>query len=209
MTRCNGPTVYLDIETVPDDEYLPQALAPDATEETRRTLSTDPLTCRILVVGAAFGDHTPATTIAANRREDEPRLLEKLGDVLARTSRIVTWRGSFDLNVWRTRMILHGLPWPSTLRPEEVASWFVRYRNAGKHIDLRAWCTNWERSPHTLDDWARRMGVGGKLSGMTGADVLPAWQAGRLDEIRAYCQQDVELTRLLAHKLTPYFPETR
>ena len=47
-----------------------------------------------------------------------------------------------------------------------------------------------------LDEMARLCGFPGKL-GMDGSQVWPAWQEGRLPEIRAYCETDATNTYLL------------
>lgn len=53
----------------------------------------------------------------------------------------------------------------------------------------------------SLDKLARALGIPGK-GGISGADVWPMYQAGRVQEILDYCKHDVELTRAVYKKLT-------
>jgi predicted PolB exonuclease-like 3'-5' exonuclease len=61
-------------------------------------------------------------------------------------------------------------------------------------MDLLAMYTGRANAP--LDDLAKLMGLPGKL-GMDGAQVWEAFQQGRLQEIRNYCETDVVNTYLV------------
>jgi predicted PolB exonuclease-like 3'-5' exonuclease len=52
------------------------------------------------------------------------------------------------------------------------------------------------RANAPLDDLAKLMGYPGKL-GMDGSAVWSAWQEGRINEIRDYCETDVVNTALV------------
>ncbi len=52
------------------------------------------------------------------------------------------------------------------------------------------------RANAPLDELAKLMGLPGKL-GMDGGAVWGAWQQGRVDEIRDYCETDVANTYLV------------
>jgi hypothetical protein len=61
----------------------------------------------------------------------------------------------------------------------------------------------WTRSPHkyiSLEDLAQAFGLEGK-QGMTGADVWPAVQAGKWQEVLDYCKHDVELVRQIDKRM--------
>jgi predicted PolB exonuclease-like 3'-5' exonuclease len=53
----------------------------------------------------------------------------------------------------------------------------------------------------SLDRLCRVLGLEGK-TGMSGADVWPAVQAGKMDEIASYCRHDVAITRSVYKRLT-------
>jgi predicted PolB exonuclease-like 3'-5' exonuclease len=53
----------------------------------------------------------------------------------------------------------------------------------------------------SLDKLSKCLGLEGK-TGMTGADVYPAYLAGNIKEIAEYCEHDVELTRNVYKRLT-------
>lgn len=53
-----------------------------------------------------------------------------------------------------------------------------------------------------MDRLCRVLGIPGKGDGPSGADVWPMVQAGKLDEVTAYCRADVERTRSLYQRLT-------
>jgi predicted PolB exonuclease-like 3'-5' exonuclease len=46
-----------------------------------------------------------------------------------------------------------------------------------------------------LDALAEFLGLAGKLEGMAGSEVYPAWLRGEHERIQRYCRQDVELVR--------------
>lgn len=52
----------------------------------------------------------------------------------------------------------------------------------------------------SLDKLAKALGLEGK-TGMTGADVWPMYQAGKIKEIAEYCEHDVELTSAVYQRL--------
>ena len=59
-----------------------------------------------------------------------------------------------------------------------------------------------QRAGGSMDRLCRILGIPGKGDGPTGADVWPMVQAGRLDEVAAYCRADVERTRAMYRRMT-------
>jgi len=53
----------------------------------------------------------------------------------------------------------------------------------------------------SLDKLFKVLGIEGK-TGVTGADVWPMYQDGKIDEIAEYCRHDVEITRKVYKRLT-------
>jgi hypothetical protein len=66
-----------------------------------------------------------------------------------------------------------------------------------RHLDLMDLLALYQpRANAPLDELARLMNLPGKL-GMDGGAVWDAWQAGRIDAIRDYCETDVVNTYLV------------
>ena len=53
----------------------------------------------------------------------------------------------------------------------------------------------------SLDKLSKALGLEGK-TGISGADVWPMYQAGKIEEIAEYCEHDVSLTRAVYNRLT-------
>lgn len=81
---------------------------------------------------------------------------------------------------------------------------FNKFRgNIADTIDMWS-CDVWG-SKTKLDTIARFLGVGHKTDGIDGSQVFDYWQDGRVDEIKAYCCDDVELTRAVYKRIEGYF----
>lgn len=65
-------------------------------------------------------------------------------------------------------------------------------------------CDVWG-SKTKLDTIARFLGVGHKTDGIDGSRVFDYWRDGRVDEIKSYCCDDVELTRAVYKRIEGYF----
>lgn len=113
-----------------------------------------------------------------------------------RNYRLPRWVGhnvaEFDLPFLWKRFVVRGLPPPRWLphhpKPwgEQVYDTMVEWAGARGRISLDRLC--------------KLLGIPGK-DGMTGADVWPAVQAGRLAEVAEYCRADVERVRTLYRRL--------
>jgi predicted PolB exonuclease-like 3'-5' exonuclease len=121
------------------------------------------------------------------------------------TPQLVSWNGSgFDLPVLHYRGLLAGV---AAARYWELGdgdrdfrhnNYIGRYHT--RHLDLMDLLAMYQpRAVAPLDDLARMAGFPGKL-GMDGARVWDAYQAGRLDDIRYYCESDVVNTYLLFNR---------
>jgi hypothetical protein len=115
---------------------------------------------------------------------------------------MVSWNGSgFDLQVLHYRAMIHGLQahryWDQgeDERDFKWNNYISRYH--GRHTDLMDLLALYNaRANAPLDELAKLCGFPGKL-GMDGSQVWPAWQAGQLAQICAYCETDVANTFLL------------
>lgn len=100
---------------------------------------------------------------------------------------------AFDIPyLWR-RGVIHGVRPPLWL-PRNPKPW------AETVFDTM---TQWagDRGRISMDDLCVALGLPGK-DGMTGKDVWPAVQAGKLDEVVSYCRADIERTRAIHQRMT-------
>lgn len=100
----------------------------------------------------------------------------------------------FDLPVLRYRAIATGVPMPS-LHGGNGRDYAYRY---GKdHLDLADRLSGFRASPMpSLAEACALIGLTAK-AGMDGSEVEPAMEAGRGEEVAAYCETDVAATWLL------------
>lgn len=157
------------------------------------------------VVSIAFSQGGRVDSILAPAPTDERLLLQDFwARVEAARGRVVTWNGSWDLRFLLIRSIVHGVR--PTVQPSIVSSWFKRFTTF-PHLDCKAVLTNWDapRAGEGLTEWATLLGIDGKTTGTTGADVWPMVQAGRWDELREYNEQDVIATAAVYETIAPYF----
>jgi len=115
---------------------------------------------------------------------------------------LVTWNGGgFDLPVLNYRSLFHGIPAPRYWDTGELDRDFkwnnYLSRFHWRHTDLMDVLAGFQpRANAPLDDIAQILGLPGKL-GMDGSKVWEAYQAGRLGDIRDYCETDVVNTYLI------------
>ncbi len=140
-------------------------------------------------------------------QSDEAEILRRFFDGIERyTPTLVTWNGSgFDLPVLHYRALLHGVSAPRYWdtgdldRDFKWNNYLSRYH--ARHTDLMDVLSAYQgRASAPLDEVARMLGLPGKL-GLDGSQVWDAYRAGRLAEIRAYCETDVLNTWLLYLRL--------
>jgi predicted PolB exonuclease-like 3'-5' exonuclease len=122
------------------------------------------------------------------------------------TPQLVSWNGGgFDLPVLHYRGLVHGVTAPrywdlgdgdyGDSRDFKWNNYISRYHT--RHLDLMDLLAMYQpRANAPLDDLAKLIGFPGKL-GMDGSKVWEAWQAGRIAEIRDYCEIDVVNTYLV------------
>jgi 3'-5' exonuclease len=212
------PTLVFDIETVPDVaglrrvHSLPAALDDAAVLEwaiQQRRVQTGgdflqlhlhkvvAISCA-LREGATFKIASVGTV-----DDDEPELIRRFFDLVDKlTPQLVSWNGGgFDLPVLNHRALIHGITaakfwdWGDDDREFKWNSYLGRYHT--RHLDLMDVLAMYQpRAAAALDAMARLCGFPGKL-GMDGSEVHAAIQAGRLDEVRRYCETDVMNTYLV------------
>jgi predicted PolB exonuclease-like 3'-5' exonuclease len=122
------------------------------------------------------------------------------------TPQLVSWNGGgFDLPVLNYRALIHGVSasryWEMGESGDYDAKEF-KYNNYIsryhlRHLDLMDLLAFYQgKSNAPLDALAKLCGFPGKM-GMDGSQVWPAYQEGKLPEIRAYCETDVVNTYLM------------
>jgi predicted PolB exonuclease-like 3'-5' exonuclease len=115
---------------------------------------------------------------------------------------LVSWNGGgFDLPVLHYRALMHGVvagkywDFGDDDREFKFNNYISRYHH--RHLDLMDLLALYQpRANAPLDAMARLCGLPGKL-GMDGSAVHAAWLAGRIEDIRRYCETDVMNTYLL------------
>ena len=210
--------LVFDIETVPDVAGLrrvnavPAALSDAAvldwaTQKRRVQTGNDFLPLqyqRVVAIGCALREGAAFKVWSLGEADDaEPELLRRFFDGIERyTPQLVSWNGGgFDLPVLHYRSLLHGVTaarywdWGDDNRDFRYNNYLSRYHT--RHIDLMDVLAAYQpRAFAGLDAMARLCGFPGKL-GMDGGDVNAAIAAGRIDDVRRYCETDVMNTYLL------------
>jgi 3'-5' exonuclease len=210
------PVLAFDIETIPDIEGirrlhdLPADLADAEVAEVayqkRRTQTGSdflgPHLHRVLVISCVLreGDSLKLFSLGDASEKD---LIKRFYDGLERlVPQLVSWNGGgFDLPVLNYRALVNGVAAPKFWdqgeddRDFRYNSYLGRYH--ARHCDLMDVLAMYQpRSSAPLDEVAQLAGLPGKI-GVGGAQVWHAYQAGRIGEIRDYCEVDTLNTYLL------------
>lgn len=216
------PTLVFDIETIPDIgglrtlHELPATLADSevaefAFQRQRAKNGSDFLPHylqRVIVISCALrSDEGFRVWSLAEPKSGEGEIIQRFFDGVEKfTPQLVSWNGGgFDLPVLHYRGLIHGVAAPrywdmgeGDYRDSRDFKWnnyIGRYHM--RHLDLMDLLAMYQpRASAPLDQLARLMGLPGKL-GMDGSAVWGAWQEGRSDEIRDYCETDVVNTWLV------------
>ncbi len=212
------PILVFDLETVPDVaglrrlnpawSDLPDAQVAEAAFAQRREATGGDFLQhhlhRIVAVGCAFRDAQGFHVRCLGKPDDdEPTLIAEFFKRIDRyVPQLVSWNGGgFDLPVLHYRGLIHGIAAPQYWdqgednRDFKWNNYISRYHH--RHLDLMDLLAMYQpRASAPLDALAKLAGFAGKL-GMDGAQVWPSYQAGRIDQIRAYCETDVVNTYLL------------
>ena len=134
---------------------------------------------------------------------DEAELIRRFFDGIDKfTPTLVSWNGGgFDLPVLHYRALRHGIAAPrywDTGGDDRDFKWnnyLSRYH--ARHTDLMDVLSGYQpRATAPLDEIAQILGLPGKL-GMHGSQVWDQYQAGRIGDIRDYCETDVLNTYLI------------
>lgn len=205
-----------DIETVPDcelgrkllklhdvsDTEVAQALA-TWRMQTHQTAFLPHYLQKIVAISCVLKNADKLTVWSLGEENSpEPELIERFFAGLDRfVPTLVSWNGAgFDLPVLHYRALKHGIAARQYWEVGEHNSQF-RYNNYlnryhYRHIDLMDVLSAYSpRASAPLDHIALMLGLPGKM-GMHGSEVWAAYQAGKISEIRDYCETDVLNTYL-------------
>ena len=212
------PVLCFDIETVPDvaglrtlrgfDASIDDAeVAERAFAQRREQTGSDFLPLhlqRVVAIACLLRDDDGLQVRCLGQPDDpEAKLVQMFYRFVERyTPQLVSWNGGgFDLQVLHYRGLVHGVQagryWEQGDEDRDFKwnNYLGRYHS--RHLDLMDLLALYTpRANAPLDELAKLCGFPGKL-GMDGAQVWPAYRAGRLTEIRAYCETDVANTYLV------------
>lgn len=220
-------TIYIDIETLPSQapfviSELRKQLKPPATlkkpesiaawwkDESEAALNEawlktalDGTYGQLACIGWAVDDEPPQGLIVDSTSANDERAvlsqfwgaMTKLTTYNSGTRPVVVGHNhvGFDLPfLWRRSVVNICKPpmwWPRNPKP-----WSEHCVDT-----MLIWAG--DRGTIGLDRLCVALGLEGKADGMTGADVWPAWQAGKQAEILEYCLADVERTRAVHRRM--------
>ena len=212
------PTLVFDIETIPDvaglrrihalPESLTDADVLDWALQRRRAATggdfLPPHLQRVVAIACALREGNGLRIASVGSVEDpEAELIRRFFDLIDKyTPQLVSWNGGgFDLPVLIHRALIHGVTaakfwdWGDDDREFKFNSYLGRYHT--RHLDLMDLLALYQpRNYAGLEAMARLAGFPGKL-GFDGAEVHAAYLAGRIEDIRRYCETDVLNTYLL------------
>jgi predicted PolB exonuclease-like 3'-5' exonuclease len=214
------PVLVFDIETVPDvagirtlhsvaAEVSDADVAAMAFQLKRQKSGNDFLPLhlqRVVAISCALSDEESFRVWSLGAGEEagnEAQIIQRFFDGIEKyTPQLVSWNGSgFDLPVLHYRGLIHGVRAPRYLdtgdddREFRFNNYISRYHM--RHCDVMDLLALYQgRAVAPLDEIAQLLGLPGKL-GMDGSQVWDAYQAGRLADIRNYCETDVVNTYLV------------
>jgi 3'-5' exonuclease len=212
------PVLVFDIETIPDVAGLrrlhglgldvPDAdVAERAFAARREATGSDFLQHhlhRVVTISCSLRDRDTFRVWSLSEPEEtEATLIQRFFDGLERyTPQLVSWNGGgFDLPVLHYRGLVNGVTarryWDmgEDDRDFKWNNYISRYHS--RHLDMMDLLALYQpRASAPLDAMAQLLGYPGKL-GMDGSKVWEAYQAGRIGDIRDYCETDVVNTYLV------------
>ena len=212
------PVLAFDIETVPDVEGIrrlrgleagisDKEVAEMAFQLRRQTTGNDFLPLhqhRVVAISCALRDRESFRVWSLGAgTENEGELIQRFFDGIDKyTPQLVSWNGGgFDLPVLHYRGLIHGVAahryWDMGEEDRDFKwnNYISRYHS--RHLDLMDLLALYQpRANAPLGELAQLMGFPGKL-GMDGSGVWDAYQNGRIEDIRRYCETDVVNTYLV------------
>lgn len=207
-----------DIETAPDidagrriygledlsDADVAEAMFAKRREETGSSDFLRHHLHRVITISAVLrrGDAVRVWSLGDDG-SDEADLIQRFYDGIDKfTPTLVSWNGAqFDLPVLHYRALVHGVSAPRywEIGNDDREFRWNNYLNRfhWRHIDLMDVLSGYQaRATASLSEAAIILGLPGKM-GMGGAQVWEYYLAGKIEEIRNYCETDVLNTYLI------------
>ena len=212
------PLLVFDIETVPDvagirrvhdigEQVDDAGVVAWFSQRRRASGGSDfaPLHLQqVVAIGCVLRDAAGVRVWSVGEASDpEPELIRRFFDGIEKyTPQLVSWNGGgFDLPVLNHRALIHGITasrywdWGDDDKEFRYNNYLARFHT--RHLDLMDVVAQYQsRASAGLDAMARLCGFPGKL-GMDGSEVAGAIAAGRIADVRAYCECDVLNTYLV------------
>lgn len=205
--------IFLDVETVPAQRAdvvawmaaraLAKGIEPDAADKEYRASSLSPLLGELAVVALAIDDNEPITLVRDFTDPDgEAKLCAAVGAELGGLyddgvlTQLVAHNAAFDRTMLRTRCAVHGVKLPYKVHGIHVKPWDGVWVCT---MDLLR--IDW-KSHASLDAACVAFGVPLLKGDIDGSKVWDAIVAGRIDDVAAYCADDVRRVRAVYKKIT-------
>jgi 3'-5' exonuclease len=210
------PVLVFDVETVPDvagirklhdlPADLPDAEVAEVAFQKRRVQTGSdflgPQLQRVVVIGCVLREADSVKVFSLSEASEKETVQRFFDGIEKLVPQLVSWNGGgFDLPVLNYRALINGVVAPKFWDQGEddkdfrFNSYLGRYH--ARHLDLMDVLAMYQpRNNAPLDDVAQLAGFPGKI-GVGGAQVWSAWQAGKVAEIRSYCEADTVNTYLL------------
>jgi 3'-5' exonuclease len=159
-----------------------------------------PFLHRVVVISCVMRDDegVKVFSIGEPEAQEKTAIQRFFAGIDKHVPQIVSWNGrTFDLPVLVNRGLIHGVNaacfWDTGADNKDFK--WSNYIN-DRHLDLMDVLSLYGGRGSPLDDLARLAGFPGKL-GVGGAAVWETYRAGKMDEIRNYCEADCANTYLL------------
>lgn len=201
-----APAVYKKPESIA--EWM-RTEGPAAIDEAYRKTGLDGAYGQVCVVGLALYDDAPVTIFEHDWQKPnaERAILEALScqltDWIAPNDAFTTCVighnvSAFDLRFLHQRSIVNGIrPHITLARAASAKPW-----EGDKVFDTMVQWTGSASVRISLDKLCKALSIHTPKDGITGATVWDAVQAGRIDEVAAYCRKDVIATREIHKRMT-------
>ncbi len=176
----------------------PAGTEPDAArrQEAERRFSLWGATGKVIVIGMHNPDTGQGRILSG---DDEATLLAEFWQLIKAFDLWITFNGKrFDFPFLQLRSAILGIA--PTVRLD------CRRYSRQPHYDLRELLTHFYEQRHgSLDFFCALFGIPSPKGSLSGEKVGEAYHEGRLEEIAAYCQADVEATAELYRRVKDHF----
>lgn len=138
-------------------------------------------------------------SLTAEHPKGEVEMLERFADGLRHhpMHNLCAHNGKgFDYHWLARRMVIRGVKLPSQLNTMGKKPWEVKLEDTA---EMWGFGDNYRKV--SLAVLCMSLGIPSPKETMSGADVPRAWRDGRIDEIAAYCERDVEALRHVYRRL--------